>query len=105
LEWRYNFENIVFKVKPIFEEGKKYNSTDDVVRLWAYHDINFEKAEYPFNELVKLLSVIEPKFPLWIDIDISNYQDLKRIILNISMRFRKPSQLRNEGAYPPFRII
>lgn len=99
-------KGIKFKMIPITEEGKTQNSIDDVVRLWAYHGIKFSDNLYPIEHLITVLSVVAPKFPLWIHINTSTYLVDKIIRLEVSMRFRKPSELHNkEFGFPPFKII
>lgn len=57
--------------------------------------------DYSVDEAISLLSVVEPHYPLWINVSIG-----ENINLGFSMRFRKPSELLNrEYGFSPFKII
>ena len=92
-----------FIVNPVFDH-KKYNSTDDVVRLWALKDIDFDQV-FSFEETLSILTVVAPKFPLWIQLNRNSELEKHTIEVTFSMRYRNPSQLRNQDqGFPPFKI-
>lgn len=90
-------------IYPILEEGKKYNSKDDFVRLNVFPVDKISNYVFTLEEIVKRFSIFEPYYPLWIDI----YSKENGIIeLHTSMRFRKPSELlQREKNNPPFKFV
>lgn len=97
--------NKEYLIVPIFEEGKKYSSKDDFVRLLVFPPDKIANKEFCFEDIVQRYSVFEPLYPMWIDV----YQkDEKTIVLYSSMRFRRPSEIihgHGEDGYKPFRYI
>ena len=59
------------------------------------------------EETVNLVACKSPFVPIWINISLKEMEE-ERIVFNFqtSLRFRKPSQLRNkETGHPPFKAI
>ncbi|MDY6328665.1 MAG: hypothetical protein SPL51_04195 [Lachnospiraceae bacterium] len=100
-------KSIRFKIIPVYEEDKTFNGLDNQMRLIALSEKNIGNRLLTIEETVNLVACQSPFVPIWINIslmDISNHW----IIFNFetSLRFRKPSQLRNaETGHPPFKAI
>ena len=100
-------KSIRFKIIPVYEEDKTFNGLDSQMRLIALSEKNIGNRLLTIEETVNLVACQSPFVPIWINIslmDISNHW----IIFNFetSLRFRKPSQLRNaETGHPPFKAI
>ncbi|MEM8582947.1 MAG: hypothetical protein AAGF87_01695 [Bacteroidota bacterium] len=92
-----------YEIELCYEEGKKKNTIDDMVRLAYYSQVDFSQIK-KFDQVMSVLAVVEPKFPLWIRVILTeNSADYLKIKLEVSMRFRNPTQLHNqEAGYPPF---
>ena len=59
------------------------------------------------EETVNLVACKPPLVPIWINISLKEMEE-ERIVFNFetSLRFRKPSQLKNvETGHPPFKAI
>lgn len=91
-----------YKIYPILEDGKKYTSKDDFVRLNVFPPDKISQNVYTFDDIVQRFSVFEPYYPLWVHIYIKG--DI--IELHTSLRFRKPSVVlhQNTGT-EPFTVI
>lgn len=89
-------------IRPIMEEGKKYNSRDDFIRLNVFPPQKISNYVFDFTEIIQRFSIMEPYYPLWIDVCPIN----KNIVeLRTSLRFRKPSEIqRKETGHPPFKL-
>ena len=100
-------KSIRFNIIPVYEEDKTFNGLDNQMRLIALSEKNIGNRLLTIEETVNLVACQSPFVPIWINIslmDISNHW----IIFNFetSLRFRKPSQLRNaETGHPPFKAI
>lgn len=100
-------KSIRFKIIPVYEEDKTFNGLDNQMRLIALSEKNIGNRLLTIEETVNLVACQSPFVPIWVNIslmDISN----QWIIFNFetSLRFRKPSQLRNaETGHPPFKAI
>lgn len=96
-----------FKIFPVYEKGKLFNGTDNVMRLVALSEKNIGNRLLTLEETVKLVACKSPLVPVWINVSLSRI-DEEKIIFNFetSLRFRKPSLLRNaETGHPPFKAI
>ena len=92
-----------YVIYPILEDGKKYNSKDDFVRLNVFPLNKISNYIFTLEEVVKRFSVFEPYYPLWIDVYV-NGNDI--IELHTSLRFRKPSELlRRATGNVPFKFV
>jgi len=94
-----------FMVISIIENGKNYNSKDDLMRLWGFSEKNIAGRTFDLENIVKLFSGLNPLYPMWIEVSI--YDSNNKIVqLRHSLRFRKPSEIQNvDTGHPPFRII
>lgn len=96
-----------FKIFPVYEKGKLLNGTDNAMRLVALSEKNIGNRLLTVEETVKLVACKSPLVPIWINVSF-NRVDGEKIIFNFetSLRFRKPSLLRNaETGHPPFKAI
>jgi hypothetical protein len=96
-----------FLIIPVYEEGKTYNSKDDYMRLWVLSEKNLKNRYFDLEGVVKLFSGLAPLFPLWINISVKEIQ-MDGVVFEIktSLRFRKPSLLKNQDTtHPPFKAI
>ncbi|MBD5462768.1 MAG: hypothetical protein HDR24_06875 [Lachnospiraceae bacterium] len=96
-----------FKIIPVYEEKKSFNAVDDSMRLIALSEKNVGNRLLTLEETVRLVACNSPLVPIWINISL-NRIDGDIIIFNFetSLRFRKPSLLRNaETGHPPFKAI
>lgn len=87
--------NKTFKVVPVLEEGKKYNSIDDMMRLCFLP----KNRKCDFEQVIKLFTWREGWYPLWIK--ISSKED--SIVLETSLRMRKAED-RDDKLFYPFII-
>lgn len=100
-------ENLRFKIIPIYENGKSFNGLDNQMRLIALSEKNVGNRLLTIEETVNLVACKSPFVPIWINISLNEISG-DRMIFNFetSLRFRKPSLLRNqETGHPPFKAI
>lgn len=98
---------VKFKIIPIYEKDKSFNGMDDLMRLVALSEKNIGNRLLTVEETVNLVACNSPFVPIWINISL-NTLDGEKMIFNFetSLRFRKPSLLRNaETGHPPFKAI
>lgn len=96
-----------FKILPVYEKDKSFNGMDDLMRLVALSEKNVGNRLLTTEETVKLVACKSPFVPIWINISL-NRREEKNIVFNFetSLRFRKPSLLRNvETGHPPFKAV
>jgi hypothetical protein len=96
-----------FIITPVQEPDAKHNSTDDFMRLTVLADENIKGKFYEINDVVTLLSGPNSSYPLWVDV-VPTESNANACVfeLKISMRFRKPSELRyKETGHPPFKAV
>ena len=104
-EWAH-IEHAEFSVNPISEYNVTYNSADDNYKRWILSNENLKNIIFDLNQVVDLLALPGSHYPLWIDIIISRNEKGYVINLNISLRIRKPTQLKNrETGHPPFKVV
>ena len=93
-----------FTITPVKENNVKYNSPDDIARLWILAEENIKNRILSLDAVVSTLSYSHERYPLWIKIQLA--EDTENHILfnlDVSMRCRKPSQLKHtETGHPPF---
>lgn len=96
-----------FKIIPVYEKDKSFNGTDDLMRLVALSEKNIGNRLLTIDETVNLVACQSPFVPIWINISLNKIEK-EKIIFNFetSLRFRKPSLLRNaETGHPPFKAV
>lgn len=102
-----NNKSIKFKIIPVYEKDKSFNGLDNQMRLIALSKKNIGNRLLTIEETVNLVACQSPFVPIWINISL-NETNNHILIFNFetSLRFRKPSQLRNiETGHPPFKAI
>ena len=100
-------KNIRFRIIPVYEKNKSFNAVDDSMRLVALSEKNVGNRLLTVDETVRLVACESPFVPIWINISF-NRMEGEIVIFNFetSLRFRKPSLLRNaETGHPPFKAI
>jgi hypothetical protein len=102
-----DIDSLKIKIVPINEPGKPLNALDDQMRLIALSEKNVGKRLLSVNDASRLLSCNVPLVPIWINISSINSDEQEDVLLvETSLRFRKPSLLRNaETGHPPFKAI
>lgn len=100
-------KNIRFKIIPVYEKDKPFNGTDDLMRLVALSEKNIGNRLLTVDETVNLVACKSPFVPIWINISFNRLEKDKFIFnFETSLRFRKPSLLRNaETGHAPFKAI
>ncbi len=100
-------ENLRFKIIPIYENGKSFNGLDNQMRLVALSEKNVGNRLLTIEETVNLVACQSPFVPIWINISMNEIREDRMIFdFETSLRFRKPSLLRNqETGHPPFKAI
>ena len=95
-----------FIIKPIVEEDKPKTSIDEFMRLNVLNPQFVLGKVFAFDEIVSMLTFYSPLVPLWINIRVIENNNKYMFELDVSLRFRKPSLLRNqETGHAPFRAI
>ncbi len=106
-EKNLNISQAKFKIVAIHEPGKPLNATDDLMRLWALSEKNVGSRLLSLEYAVRLLACKAPFVPIWINVSYMELLESVSIFkLETSLRFRKPSLLRNaETGHAPFKAI
>ena len=97
----------IFHIIPIAEKGKNLTAYDDFMRLNVLNINYIRDRTYTLDEVVTTLSHLSPLVPIWINLYLDYCDDDTLFIkLECSLRFRKPSLLRNqETGHAPFKVI
>lgn len=100
-------EEIGIEIVPVFEKDKPLMAQDEIMRLVILSDKNIKGKILTIDQTVNLLAGSQPLVPIWIDVSFKGkVSNLIIIVLETSLRMRKPSLLRNaESGHPPFRSI
>ena len=101
-------EKLKFIIHPTEEKNKKLNSKDDYMRLAVLTEANIGGKLFDADEVIVLLGFLIPYLPIWINISFVKLTDDNVAVfqLDCSMRFRKPSELKNtETGHAPFNLI
>lgn len=100
-------QELKFKIVVVHEPNKPLNARDDSMRLVALSEKNVGTRLLSLDEVSTLLSCNAPFVPIWIDVSLFQFKENETIFkLETSLRFRKPSLLRNvETGHAPFRAI
>lgn len=98
---------IRFKIVPVYEKEKSFSGMDDSMRLVVLSEKNVGNRLLTVEETVKLVACNSPFVPIWINISLNEIKGEKLVFnFETSLRFRKPSLLRNaETGHPPFKAI
>lgn len=106
-DMRLDDKSLKFKIIPVYEKDKSFNGRDNQMRLIALSEKNVGNRLLTVDETVNVVACQSPFVPIWINISLNEMSE-NRIIFNFetSLRFRKPSQLRNvETGHPPFKAM
>ena len=100
-------KSLKFKIIPVYEKDKPFNGLDNQMRLIALSEKNVGNRLLTIEETVNLVACQSPFVPIWINISLNKINN-HILVFNFetSLRFRKPSQLKNiETGHPPFKPI
>ena len=100
-------KSLKFKIIPVYEKDKPFNGLDNQMRLIALSEKNVGNRLLTIEETVNLVACLSPFVPIWINISLNKINN-HILVFNFetSLRFRKPSQLKNiETGHPPFKAI
>lgn len=100
-------KSIRIKIIPVYERDKSFTGTDDLMRLVFLSEENIGNRLLTVEETVNLVACKSPFVPIWINISLNGVEG-NNVIFNFetSLRFRKPSLLRNiETGHAPFKAI
>ena len=98
-------KSLKFKIIPVYEKDKPFNGLDNQMRLIALSEKNVGNRLLTIEETVNLVACQSPFVPIWINISLNKINN-HILVFNFetSLRFRKPSQLKNiETGHPPFK--
>ncbi len=96
-----------FSINPVLEESKPRFAIDEFMRLNVLNPKFIGGKIFSLREVVTILAFHSPLVPIWINIKMidSNEEELF-FQLDVSLRFRKPSLLRNqETGHAPFKVV
>ena len=102
-----DYKSLKFKIIPVYEKDKPFNGLDNQMRLIALSEKNVGNRLLTIEETVNLVACQSPFVPIWINISLNKINN-HILVFNFetSLRFRKPSQLKNiETGHPPFKAI
>lgn len=96
-----------FIINPIVEEGKPRFALDEFMRLNVLNPEFIKGRKFSLEEVVTILSFHSPFVPIFINVKMVNILGNEFCLqLDVSLRFRKPSLLRNaETGHAPFKVI
>jgi hypothetical protein len=106
-EKTFNGELFKLVIVPVNEPNAKHTSVDDYLRLTLFDEKNLSGRFFDAEGVATFLSGPNSSYPLWIDVLFKEQTaDYSLFELKTSMRFRKPSELKNtETGHPPFKVI
>lgn len=95
-----------FTLNPVLEESKPRFAVDEFMRLNVLNPKFIQGKIFSLTEVVTALAFHSPLVPIWINIKLIDLKGNKIFFqLDISLRFRKPSLLRNqETGHAPFKV-
>ncbi len=95
-----------FIINPVVEADKPKTSIDEFMRLNVLNPQFVWGKIFTFDEIVSMLTFYSPIVPIWINVRVVERNNKYMFELDVSLRFRKPSLLRNqETGHAPFRAI
>ena len=103
----FNLELFKLVIVPVNEPTAKHTSADDYLRLTLFDEKNTKGRFFDTQGVATFLSGPNSSYPLWIDVVFKEHTaDYSLFELKTSMRFRKPSELKNtETGHPPFKVM
>lgn len=101
------FTECRFLIEPVKEKDKPLNGADDMMRLNILSENNIKNKRLTLSSTVNVLCGLQPLVPIWINVIFVEQDESTAIFkLQCSLRFRKPSLLRNvESGHAPFKAI
>ncbi|WP_088810613.1 MULTISPECIES: hypothetical protein [Listeria] len=102
-----SFNDCKFIIVPVQEKNKPLSTEDDYMRLNILSKENIGGKKIPVKQTVGILAGLQPLVPIWINVSFYEMEEDTAIFkLETSLRFRKPTLLRNaETGHAPFKAI
>ncbi|AQY52270.1 hypothetical protein PWEIH_09216 [Listeria weihenstephanensis FSL R9-0317] len=96
-----------FIIEPVEEEGKMLDGGDEMMKRLVLTKENIGDKKLSVKDVVGVLGGLFPRAPIWINISFIEVEEETAIFrLDTSLRFRKPTLLRNsESGHAPFKVI
>ncbi|KMT62887.1 hypothetical protein [Paenilisteria newyorkensis] len=96
-----------FIIEPVEEEGKMLDGGDEMMKRLVLTKENIGDKKLSVEDVVGVLGGLFPRAPIWINISFIEVEEEIAIFrLDTSLRFRKPTLLRNsESGHAPFKVI
>lgn len=96
-----------FLIVPIEEVGKILDGGDEMMKRLVLSKENIGQKKLLLSDVVGVLGGLFPRAPIWINVSFVEIEEDAAIFkLETSLRFRKPSLLRNtETGHAPFKAI
>ncbi|PZG34149.1 hypothetical protein C2D64_07020 [Listeria ivanovii] len=94
-----------FVIVPVEEKGKMLDGSDEMMKRLVLTKENLGNKQLVIKDVVDVLGGLFPKAPIWINVSFLEMNGEKAVFkLETSMRFRKPTLLRNaETGHAPFK--
>nr|WP_083669819.1 hypothetical protein [Paenibacillus amylolyticus] len=98
---------VKFVIEPVEEQGKMLDGGDEMMKHLVLSKENVGGKKLWLEDVVGVLGGLFPKAPIWINISFIEIEgDTAIFKLETSLRFRKPTLLRNaETGHAPFKAI
>ncbi|MBV1219330.1 hypothetical protein J0N37_05000, partial [Listeria monocytogenes] len=98
-------DEIRFVIVPVEEKGKMLDGSDEMMKRLVLTKENIGNKQLVLKDVVDVLGGLFPKAPIWINVSFLEMNGEKAIFkLETSLRFRKPTLLRNaETGHAPFK--
>ncbi|MBY0204564.1 hypothetical protein [Paenibacillus cucumis (ex Kampfer et al. 2016)] len=98
---------IKFIIEPVEEQGKMLDGGDEMMKRLVLSKENIGGKKLLLEDVVGVLGGLFPKAPIWINVSFIEIEgDTAIFKLETSLRFRKPTLLRNaETGHAPFKAI
>ncbi|WP_430536647.1 hypothetical protein [Listeria rocourtiae] len=96
-----------FIIEPVEEVGKMLDGGDEMMKRLVLTKENIGDKKLSVKDVVGVLGGLFPRAPIWINISFIEVEEEMAIFrLDTSLRFRKPTLLRNsESGHAPFKVI
>ncbi|MBC1457120.1 hypothetical protein [Listeria newyorkensis] len=101
-----SFEECRFIIEPVLEKDKPLTSEDNFMRLNIFSEENIGNKKISLKQTIGVLGGLEPLVPIWINVSFLEMDgDVAVFKLESSLRFRKPTLLRNvDTGHAPFKV-
>ncbi|WP_338708979.1 hypothetical protein [Paenibacillus amylolyticus] len=98
---------VKFIIEPVEEQGKMLDGGDEMMKRLVLSKENIGGKKLLLEDVVGVLGGLFPKAPIWINVSFIEIEgDTAIFKLETSLRFRKPTLLRNaETGHAPFKAI